>query len=223
MGKGGNIIISMLHHFLETHGFGEVLVHFHADNCCGQNKNRYLMAYFMWRVLVGLHEDIKISFLPVGHTKFAPDWCFGLFKRHFRLCKIGCLDDIVHAVNQSATPNVAQLVGTQDGSTIVPMYDWSSFFDSYTIKTALKGITKMHHFHFSRDNPGGVKVKNKASDLEQSINLLKGPWSPTQDYLPEQIIPKGLSLERRWYLYDKIREFCPEQVRDQVCPKPTPL
>ena len=71
MGKGGNIIISMLHHFLETHGFGEVIVHFHADNCCGQNKNRYLMAYFMWRVLVGLHEDIKISFLPVGHTKFA--------------------------------------------------------------------------------------------------------------------------------------------------------
>ena len=69
------------------------------------------MAYFIWRVLVGLHEDIKISFLPVGHTKFAPDWCFGLFKRHYRLCKIGCLHDIVHAVNQSATPNVAQLVG----------------------------------------------------------------------------------------------------------------
>ena len=152
------------------------------------------MAYFMWRVLVGLHEDIKISFLPVGNTKFAPDWCFGLFKHHFRLCKIGCLDDIVHAVNQSATPNVAQLVGTQDAFTIVPMYDWSSFFDNYTIKTALKGITKMHHFHFSRDNPGGVKVKNKASDLERSINLLKGPRSPTQDDLPEQIIPKGLSL-----------------------------
>ena len=116
---------------------------------------------------------------------------------------------------------MAQLVGTQDGSTVVPMYDWSSFFDNYTIKTALKGITKMHHFHFSRDYPGGVKVKNKASDLERSINLLKGPWNPTQDDLPEQIIPKGLSLERRWYLHDKIREFCPEQVRDQVCPKPT--
>ena len=108
MGKGGNIIISMLHHFLETHRFGEVLVHFHADNCCGQNKNRYLMAYFMWRILVGLHEDIKISFLPVGHTKFAPDWCFGLSATI--ACKIGCLDDIVHAVNQSATPNVAQLI-----------------------------------------------------------------------------------------------------------------
>ena len=48
-------------------------------------------------------------------------------------------------------------------------------------------------------------MKNKASDLEWSINLLKGPRNPTQDDLPEQIIPKGLSLETRWYLHDKIR------------------
>ena len=221
MGKGGNIIISMLHHFLKTHGFGETSVHFHADNCCGQNKNRYLMAYFMWRILTGLHEEIKISFLPVGHTKFAPDWCFGLFKRHYRLTKIGCLDDIVQAVNQSATPNVAQLVGTQDGTTVVPMYEWSTYFDSHTIKTALKGITKMHHFRFSSSNPGKVFVKTKLSDKnERCINLLRQSWKPTGRDMPQLIIPKGLSLERRLYLHDKIREFCPEHVQDLVCPKP---
>ena len=211
----------MLHHFLKTHGFGETSVHFHADNCSGQNKNRYLMAYFMWRVLTGLHEEIKISFLPVGHTKFAPDWCFGLFKRHYRLTKIGCLDDIVRAVNLSATANVAQLVGTQDGSTVVPMYEWSTYFDSYTIKTALKGITKMHHFRFSRSDPGKVFVKNRWSDKnERCINLLRQPWNPTGRDLPNLIIPKGLSLERRVYLHDKIREFCPEHVQDLVCPNP---
>ena len=53
-GNGGNTIISLLHHFLTTHSLGETSVHFHADNCCGQNKNRFLMSYFMWRVLVGL-------------------------------------------------------------------------------------------------------------------------------------------------------------------------
>ena len=76
VGKGGNIIISMLHHFLKTHGFGKTYVHFHADNCSGQNKNRYLMAYFMWRILTGLHEQIKISFLPVGHNKICPRLLF---------------------------------------------------------------------------------------------------------------------------------------------------
>ena len=71
------------------------------------------MYYCMWRVLLGLHEEIKISFLPVGHTKFSPDWCFGLLKRKYRKMKRGCLDDIVKAVHQSGSPNVAQLVGTR--------------------------------------------------------------------------------------------------------------
>ena len=71
---------------------------------------------------------------------------------------MGCLDDIVQAVNDSATPNVAQLVGTQNGEVIVPMYDWGKFFEDKTVKTALKGITQMHHFWFSRDFPGKVKV-----------------------------------------------------------------
>ena len=84
------------------------------------------MSYLMWRVHTGLHEKIKISFLPMRHTKFTPDRCFGLFKRHYHLCKIGCLNDIVQAVNQSATPNVARLVGTQDGNSVVPMYEWST-------------------------------------------------------------------------------------------------
>ena len=74
VGKGANSIITVF----ANHGLGETSVHLHADNCCGQNKNRYLMGYLMWRVLTGLHREIKISFLPVGHTKFASDWCFGL-------------------------------------------------------------------------------------------------------------------------------------------------
>ena len=41
----------------------------------------------------------------------------------YRLCTIDCLDDIVQAVNQSALPNIAQLVGTHEGTTVVPMYE----------------------------------------------------------------------------------------------------
>jgi len=32
-----------------------------------------MVAYFMRRVLTGLHKEITFSFLIVGHTKFAPD------------------------------------------------------------------------------------------------------------------------------------------------------
>ena len=52
----------------------------------------------------GLHEEIRISFLPVSHTNFSPDWCFGLLKRKYCKMKIGGLDDIVTAINNSGSP-----------------------------------------------------------------------------------------------------------------------
>ena len=68
VGNGANSIISMLHHFLEPRGLKETRLHLHADKCSGQNKNRYMMAYLIWRILVGLNEEITISFLLVSHT-----------------------------------------------------------------------------------------------------------------------------------------------------------
>lgn len=81
---------------------GEMTVYLHADNCVGQNKNNYVLWYLLWRVLTGRHTQVTLSFLVVGHTKFAPDWSFGLFKRLYRRTNIGCLQDIVDVVNNSA-------------------------------------------------------------------------------------------------------------------------
>jgi hypothetical protein len=55
-----------------------------------------------WRVMTGLNE---ISFTLVGHTKFTPDWCFGLLKQKFGRTKVGCLQDIGRVVNDSAAWN----------------------------------------------------------------------------------------------------------------------
>ena len=75
-----------------------------------------------------------------SHTKFSPDWCFGLFKQAYSRRKIGCLDDIAQAVQESAVVNHAQLVGRQDGTVLVPTYNWAEFFDSPFRQKALKGI-----------------------------------------------------------------------------------
>ena len=55
----------------------------HADNCVEQNKNTANIHYLMWRTLTGRHKAATLSFMLVGHTKFAPDCFFGLFKRCF--------------------------------------------------------------------------------------------------------------------------------------------
>ena len=116
---------------------------------------------------------------------------------------MGCLDDIVGVVNESATPNIAQLVGSQHGNVIVPMYDWT---EDTTVKTALKNITQMHHFCFSRSHPGKVKVRNSTTDSCKIIKLLKDPsWRPSN--LPEELMPPRLSRESQWYLYEKFVSF----------------
>ena len=70
------------------------------------------MQYLAWRVLVGLNKKITLSFLIVGHTKFSPGWCFGLFKQAFCRTIIGCLDDIAQVVEESTVVNLlAQFVG----------------------------------------------------------------------------------------------------------------
>ena len=194
----------MLHHFLATHNFGEANLHLHADNCSGQNKNRYVMQYLAWRVLTGLNKTITLSFLIVGHTKFSPDWCFGLFKQKYRRTRIGCLDDIVRVVESSAVVNHAQLVGTQDGKVLVPTYDWATFFDQPFRQRALKGIKSMHHLTFTSTKRGYVVVKDSVDGLEREIKLMQDDhWAPTADSLPPTIPPPGLSLERRQYPQEK--------------------
>ena len=193
VGKGSNAIVNMLHHFFETHGLGEVHVHLHADNCVGQNKNNTIIQYLCWRVLCGLHRTVTLSFMVVGHTKFSPDWCFGLLKQRYRRSRVGCLDDVVKVVEESATCNTAQLVWTQDSQTVVTTYD----------RAAMLGR------------------RHEAEGVETTLDLGLDPdWAPSSRVLPHVLPPSGLSFERRTYLYEKIREFVPEELRDVVCHRP---
>ena len=171
--------------------------------------------------MLGLHKSITLSFLTVGHTKFSPDWCFGLLKQKFRKSKVDCLDDIARVVDTSADVNFAQLVGTQSEEVIVPTYNWSSFF-----KDCLKEIPqlkKQHHFYFSSETKGKVSVKEAHNDPYTELELIRDPnWKPSSEHLPPKIIPEGLSNDRQWYLYNIIREFCSEETKDIVCPCPDP-
>ena len=174
----------------------------------------------MWRVLIGLNSSIALSFLPVGHTKFSPDWCFGLFKQKFRLADVGCLNDIAEVARASATVNSVQLIGTQEGEVLVPTYEWTGFFIPLFKK--LPGIKKFHHFFVDELQPGIIKVKEWSDSPTVSVKLLRDENSlPAVDTLPDIVQPRGLSPERQWYLYHKIREFCPLSAQDATCPLPS--
>ena len=219
-GKGANCVISLLHYYFEHYGLGEKHMHLHADNCSGQNKNSFVVWYLMWRVLTGRHVSIKYSFLLAGHTKFSCDWCFGLFKRNFRNTKVDCLDDIAESVKDSSVAgvNVPQLCELEDGTVIVPTYNWVEFLSQYFTK--VKDIKQYHHFHFNQDSHG-VEVK-KLHDTETSFQPLLVVDMIDPNAMPNIIEPRGLDYKRKKYLYQEIREFVAESKQDLVCPDPGP-
>ncbi|XP_038055787.1 uncharacterized protein LOC119727794, partial [Patiria miniata] len=104
--KGSNAVLSYLHHFFLHYGLGEENVELHCDNCSGQNKNNFVMWYFVWRTLHGFHDNVAVNFLIAGHTKFSPDWCFGLLKQRYRKCVVSCLGDLEEVVRTSTRSGV---------------------------------------------------------------------------------------------------------------------
>ena len=128
IGKGSNAIVSMLHHFFAHHGIGEETVH---QLWWAEQKHDH-------STVPPLESDD--SFMIPGLTKFSPDWCFRLFKK-YRRTKVGGLTNLIGVVNESASVNVAQPTGLEDGSVVVTTYDWQEYFKTFCTK--VKGIKKL--------------------------------------------------------------------------------
>ena len=117
--------------------------------------------------------------------------------------------------------NHAQFVGRLDGTVIVPTYDWAKFFDAPFKQTALKDIKSMHHLTFTDAKLESAIVKDTVDSPEREIRLIQNSsWKPIKDSVPPIIPPPGLSRERRQYLFEKIRKFCPPHCQDLVYPDP---
>ena len=173
-----------------------------------------------WSVLTGLHRTVRMSFMLVGHTKFAPDWCFGLFKQRYRRTFVSSLDDVVDVVNTSADVNVAQLVGTGDWRPTATVQHCERF------STAVAVLLQCHYTRMSgRENE--VLVLLEVWDAPKVYTKVTGPVVhrhhrlPTLCELPPLIKSSGLPLQRQWYLHKQIRPYCREGTEDLTCPKPS--
>ena len=141
-----------------------------------------------------------------------------MYTYRYRRTKVGSLADLARTVNSSATVNVTQAVGSMDGTVHVPVYDWASYLGERLQKWP--GIKSLHHLRFSKDHPGHVFVKERSDSPEIDHDLLKDVWSPAATDLPQRVMPSGLTPTRQMYLYQKIREYCPDECKDVTCPEP---
>ena len=162
IGKGGNVVINLLHNFLST-VHSEVLILF-ADNCVGQNKNHAVMQYMMWCVQTGLNLRIELHFMISGHTRFSPDRNFGVLKFHYARSQVDCLEDLVQIVHESSPKGFNIAVPTiLNGTRNVVWLAWTEYLANYHCK--FPAITKYHRFVFTPGDSIDVGLRS-TSDLE---------------------------------------------------------
>ena len=190
-GKGSNVVISYLHHYLSCHSVGESDLSLQADNCAGQNKNNYMIVYLIWRVLKGYHRRVNYNFMIAGHTKFTPDRCFGLIKKKYRSLFCSSVFDVAAAINESSIINQAEICGLPDGRTLVDVYDWKAYFRN-TFKP-IDHLLSFHRYEIFSETPGVVVCRKYVdSDPIQNMVLKKDGFLG----FPEKLSPKGLSYDR---------------------------
>ena len=169
--------------------------------------------------MTGNNETIQLSFMIVGHTKFAPDRFFGMVKKNYKRTFVSTLDDIQNVVKKSmlSGQNIPQVTKTTEGRRLVTWYDWKSMF-SVNFKS-IPNITCYHHFRFDHKFPGKVFVQELVNSPELEITILSTIIDPR--ILPEELEPKGMDINRRWYLFEEVAKFCSSpETANITCPRP---
>ncbi|XP_077985759.1 uncharacterized protein LOC144440284 isoform X2 [Glandiceps talaboti] len=216
---GPDTVISLLHHYFEKHCMGEKGANLIADNCGGQNKNRYVIAYLAWRCMTGLHETITLSFTIPGHTRCLVDGCFGILKRRYRQSDCDTLSQLAATVDVSARCYKAQLFRSEAGVQQWQWYNWKGFLERHF--KGLPGIRKLQYFRFTAEEPGTVYVKQQMDDPETKLELLKRNTAPVDvQGMPDILAPGGMSQQRQLYLYNYIREHVWTPHKDVTSPAP---
>jgi hypothetical protein len=211
---GPNSVISMLDHYFSHHSLNEAICQCHADNCVGQNKNRFVLGYFAWRIITGKHDQLYLSFMEVGHTRCLVDGHFGLIKKIYRTMDCDTVQHLADATTRSSGNNKPQLFPWE-------WREWDTFINS--LFKAIPNITKYHHFRLDSDSPGIVHAKERIDSTETHVSIFKRGVSVREVRnagLPRSLSPAGLSQERQQYLYTQIRPFVRPDFQDITCPSP---
>ena len=152
-----------------------------------------------------------------GHTKFAPDWHFGIWKVKWRDSDVETLAEVANSVRCSSRGGHNQPQLIDDPVNPVTFYAWKLLLADYFV--TIKNLTKYHHFFMSAKEPGVVSCKEFNDSEEVKVSILKE--MPKKDVLPEVKQLPGLDAARQWYLYTQIGQFFKSELaKDTTCPKP---
>ena len=218
-GKGPNEVISFLHDFLVNRQIQSQDVRIHADNCTGQNKNKYVIWYLIWLVTTGRIKHIELKFMIKGHTHCVVDGGIGQTKKKLRRSDVFCLEHWKNVIEQSATTNKAKVVNSNN------VFNWKKGLNSYF--KALQGISKFQHFLADAAEPGCISVKYgfdddswKKKKLLKSDEVLNSEAFKNLPLHLETAEFKGGKFEKEKALFENLRQYVKDPWKDELCPNP---
>lgn len=221
VGKGSSSVISFLYRCFMNFSFGATKLSLHTDNCCGQNKNKFVLQFCEWLVMMGYFESVEIAFLIVGHTKFDVDTWFGNFKWKWIQSRADQLKHVCRIAAQTKNTSVV-LVGDEQGNAYVPQYDWSEFFEGGDTDV-VKNIKQYHHFRAEVERPGIIVHRLNIDAPEESTSIYRDTYKFDMTKFPKVFQPPGLPATRQKYLFKKIRPYVKKASKNILCPRPSSL
>jgi len=223
--KGANYVVSLLFYFL-THrpeNYATLVLHLHADNCSGQNKNNIVMQFFVFLAFIGALKHVEIKFMIKGHTHCSVDGGHGIIKKEWRKRNVFTIQQAAEVVRESSST-----LGIHDAIIITPehFFDWEKLLTKFFYK--LPKILSFQQFEMDTTRPGILRYRLRHTEPWAEKNLLKkGALSSLKllslrNLLSQlvQLKPPGISEKKQQELYEKVRKYVPPEFQDSICPKP---
>lgn len=220
-GKGANYVISMLFYFLrqrQQHS-ATMIVHLHADNCSGQNKNNMVMQFFLLLAYLGFLKHTELKFMIRGHTHCTIDGGHGIIKKEWRKRTVFCIEQAAQVIQESSP-----IAGTQHAVILKPecFFDWERLLTKFFKK--LPNLLSFQEFEMDATRPGIIRYrKHQRQSWKETSLFKKTPKFSSLQKLQETLIQlkrPGISEQKQKHLYEKVRKYLPEEFQDIVCPKP---
>ena len=137
-----------------------------ADNCWRENKNRWVMAFCSWLVMMGIFRRVTLSFLIQGHTHEDIDHQFSGIARKYNQTILWTLRDLLNLIPSAYPTEATRPLGIE----LPFIFDWKEFFNPFLL--SLGGHVGPHVFIFHRNENKEVVMMYK--DYHSSLDPLRG-------------------------------------------------
>ena len=127
-----------------------------------ENKNQWMIAYFVLLISLGIFKKIKMCFLPVGHTHEDIDQGFSCIARYLRRVNAYTFAQLVKHVQDSFKKEEKPPQVFQVGQ----VFDWKAYVASTEVQ-AMSSWTDNHIYRFSW-NPHHKQVQMHYKKFDQS-------------------------------------------------------